>query len=616
MTSTADKPTLLYDGDCSFCQTWISRWQDQVGEQVRFRPYQQAQEEFPQVSEADCQQAVQLIAPDGSVTSGAGAVFSVLARGGSSGWQWAYEKIPGFKALSESLYRLIAGHRSAAYSLMGFFSFGGVGSSYVFSSWLFLKILGVVYLIAFASFGVQAFGLIGKDGILPVSEYLARIKATMADSWITQIPTLFGVSSADWMIQLVIVAGIIFSLFLIAGLAPRVSLIVLFVLYLSIVNGGQVFFSFQWDVLLLEAGFLAIFLTPSSNLVVWVFWWLLAKLILMSGAVKLMSGDTTWRDFSALSYHFQTQPIPNLGGYLAHQLPAWLHKLSGFGVIALEFITVILLGLWRNARVAGAFGIILLQVGIALTGNYTFFNILTVGIALMVFDDALWSSLLPSGWVESVTAGVESVGLGWPLGGIGALLSTSVAAWLGWLAVGVATVYLVLSGFQALQMFTRMEPPRFIQQSLRAVRPLHVTNTYGLFASMTTTRPEITVEGSRDGETWQQYRFKYKPNGPADRPPQVAPHQPRLDWQMWFAALRNQPPTWFQAFTARLLENEPAVTNLLEHNPFADDPPRYIRARVQDYSFTDISKLRSSGDWWQTGQARTYLPSVSVDSFR
>lgn len=617
MAVGSNKPTLLFDGDCSFCRTWVERWRKSVGKAVKFRSYQEAHNDFPQVSEADCRQSVQLIHEDGSVESGAGAVFSVLERGGESGWRWTYDHIPGFRALSESFYSLVAGHRSAAYSAMGFFSFGAAGSSYVFSSWLFLKLLGVVYLIAFISFGVQAFGLIGKDGILPVSEYMARVKATLADSWISQVPSLFGISGGDWMIQLVIVAGIVFSLLLIAGLAPRISLIALFVLYLSVVNGGQVFFSFQWDILLLEAGFLAIFLTPSSNLMIWIFWWLLAKVILMSGAVKLMSGDTTWRDLSALSHHFQTQPIPNLGGYLAHQLPAWIHKLGTFGVLSLEFITVVLLGLWRNARLAGAFGIILLQVAIALTGNYTFFNILTVGIALLVIDNALWSTLLPTSWVDSVTAGVQSVGLGWPVGGVGTLLPASAAVWFGWLAVGVGVAYLVLSGFQAARMFTRLEPPQFIQQSLQTVRPFRVTNTYGLFASMTTDRPEITVEGSHDGKTWQQYHFKYKPNGPMDRPPQVAPHQPRLDWQMWFAALRRQPPPWFQAFTARLLENSSAVTKLLEYNPFiTDNPPRYIRARVENYEFTNFRELINSGRWWQVGKSRPYMSAVSVDNFR
>jgi len=287
------------------------------------------------VSEAEAKTSLQLIEPDGSVYSGAAAVFKMLTYGSTNTWWWLYEHVPGFGWVSESVYRLVANNRGLAAGFMSFLTFG-TGGSFVFSSWLFLKILGVVYLIAFTSFGVQALGLIGKSGILPVSNYLARIKAALGDSWILQNPTLFGFNASDWMIQAVIIAGIIFSILLIIGALPRLSLIALFLLYLSIVNGGQVFMSFQWDVLLLEAGFLAIFLTPSSNVAVWVFWWLLAKVMLMSGAVKLMSSGETWENLTAMNYHFFTQPLPNFGGYLAHQLPAWMHKGMTVLVLAVE----------------------------------------------------------------------------------------------------------------------------------------------------------------------------------------------------------------------------------------------------------------------------------------
>jgi len=271
----------------------------------------------------------------------------------------------------------------------------------------------------------------------------------------------------------------------------------------------------------------------------------------------------------------------------------------------------VLLGLSRKLRFAGAWLVIGLQAAIALTGNYTFFNLLTAGIAVMAFDDAAWQTVLPDGWVETVTAGVESAGLGWPIGGIAALFAANWLSAFGWLAVGVCSIYLILSFTQAAQMFTRWQPPQFMKKSVKAVKPFHITNTYGLFANMTTTRPEITVEGSRNGEDWQAYKFKYKPNRPADRPPQVAPHQPRLDWQMWFAALRNRPPAWFQAFAGKLLEGSDAVEGLLAENPFGDNPPQYIRARIQDYEFTDFSVWRETGDVWQVNDSEIYLPAVS-----
>ena len=604
------KPTVLFDGDCGFCRGWIDSWQDKVGEQVVFKPYQEAVDEFAAVSKAEAKASLQLIEPDASVYSGAAAVFKMLTYGSTNTWWWLYEHVPGFGWISESVYRLVANNRGLAAGFMSFLTFG-TGGSFVFSSWLFLKILGVVYLIAFASFGVQALGLIGKNGILPVSNYLARIKAALGDSWILQNPTLFGFNASDWMIQAVIIAGIIFSILLIIGALPRLLLIALFLLYLSVVNGGQVFMSFQWDVLLLEAGFLAIFLTPSSNVAVWVFWWLLAKVMLMSGAVKLMSSGETWENLTAMNYHFFTQPLPNFGGYLAHQLPAWMHKGMTLLVLAVEIGVAVLLGLSRKLRFAGAWLVIGLQAAIALTGNYTFFNLLTAGIAAMAFDDAAWQTVLPDGWVETVTAGVESAGLGWPIGGIAALFAASWFSAFGWLAVGACSVYLILSFTQAVQMFTRWQPPQFMKKSVKAVKPFHITNTYGLFANMTTTRPEITVEGSRDGENWRAYKFKYKANGTQDRPSQVAPHQPRLDWQMWFAALRNRPPAWFQAFAGKLLEGSDAVEELLAENPFGDNPPQYIRARIQDYEFTDFSVWRETGDVWQVDNSRIYLPAVS-----
>ena len=611
MPKPSDTPTLLFDGDCGFCRTWVRRWKKTVGEQVAFRPYQKAVDDFPEVTKTQARQAVQFIKPDGEVTSGAEAVFAMLSYGRSGWWRWLYEHVPGFSAFSESVYRLVANNRSSAYSLMGFVGIGAASSSYVFSSWLFLKLLGVVYLIAFASFGVQALGLIGKNGILPVSNYMEKVKAAVGDGWILQNPTLFGINAGDWMIQAIVVAGIIFALFLIAGLVPRISLLALFVLYLSVVNGGQVFMSFQWDVLLLEAGFLAIFLTPSSNVAVWVFWWLLAKVMLMSGAVKLMSSGQAWENLTALNYHFFTQPLPNVGGYLAHQLPEWVKQFGTAGVLVVEFGIAILLGLSRKLRFTGAFLAIGLQAVIALTGNYTFFNLLTAGIAIMVFDDVFWQTVLPAGWVDSVVSGVSSVGLGWPVGGLAAVTPAVVTGWLGWCAAGVGVVYLILSFTQATQMMTRWNPPKFLRSSVQAVKPFHITNTYGLFANMTTDRPEITIEGSQDGENWKQYEFRYKPNGPESFPAQAAPHQPRLDWQMWFAALRNRPPAWFQMFAQRLKEGSQPVENLLAHNPFADNPPQYIRARIQNYEFTDFETWRETGDWWEVGKPRVYMSEPS-----
>src|SRR5579883_2582174 len=455
---------------------------------------------------------------------------------------------------------------------------------------LFVRLLGLCYLVAFVSFGVQASGLLGSQGILPAASFLEAARDSYGSAAWWQIPSIFWLSASDSALRTVWILGVATSLLLLLDRWRRPALLLLVVLYLSICAVGQDFFSFQWDVLLLEAGFLAIFLdAPPAR--VWLFRWLLFRLMFMSGAVKFLSHDSSWRNLTALSFHYETQPLPTpLAWYLYH-LPMAVQKASTLFVLVVELaVPFLIFGPRRLRQLAGA-ALALLQVLILLTGNYTFFNWLTLGLCLFLFDDAVLGRLLRRP-VPPPPAAPGS-------------LHRRVSLLL-------ACLYFGLSGLQLMEMFTGglPEPAAGL---LRAVEPLRIVNTYGLFAVMTTTRPEIVVEGSGDGESWRAYEFLFKPGDLRRAPPVVAPYQPRLDWQMWFAALSNYSQNrWFVGFMLRLLQGSPPVLRLLAYNPFPDSPPRYIRAVLYDYRFTTPSEKRASGDWWRREPKGTYFPPVSL----
>ncbi len=238
-----------------------------------------------------------------------------------------------------------------------------------------------------------------------------------------------------------------------------------------------------------------------------------------------------------------------------------------------------------------------LQALILLTGNYCFFNLLTIALCVLLLDDPVWPRR-----IRNWRSGGPSVGVAWPR----------------WIVGPVAATVLVLG---VLQMFTLspfgLDWPEPLLWFRRVAAPLRIVNGYGLFAVMTTSRPEIVVEGSDDRSKWRPYEFKWKPGDPSRPPSFVEPHQPRLDWQMWFAALgRYEENPWFLAFALRLLEGSKDVTALLAENPFRDHPPRYIRAALYQYTFTSLAERRATGDWWKRTPQGLYLPEVSLESFR
>jgi hypothetical protein len=427
---------------------------------------------------------------------------------------------------------------------------------------------------------VQIVGLVGPQGIEPSGASAAALRAACA-------------------------AGLLLGGLASVGIAPVVALPVLWALYLWLSRAAGVFLGYQWDALLLETGLLASFVTPWRLVDRWddapdlpvvgraLLWWLLFRLMFGSGLVKLASGDPTWRGLTALSYHFWTQPIPTPVAWYASRLPESLLRAATAGSLVIELVLpfALLPGVPRVARVGACAGLAALQGGIALTGNYAFFNLLALALCLLMLDDR---TLAPVAWRRS----------GPPRA---ALRPTPRAQ--AWLLVGFAILTVPASVERLAAMGGVYFQAAPVVALTDALAPLRSVNAYGLFAVMTTDRPAIIVEGSTDGDTWKEYQFRYEPLPVDHRPVWVAPHQPRLDWQMWFAALgawEGEP--WFQAFLARLLEGSPDVLALLASTPFPDAPPRYIRAELYRYRFSTPEERRATGQWWVRERLGPYSP--------
>ena len=601
MSQAHPTPTFVYDGDCGICRYWVNYWQGLTGERIRYRPYQEAAEDFPEIAPEAFPHAVQLIEPDGRVYSGAAATYRVLLRApGRAAWWWLYARLPGFAMASEWAYAFFARRRGLLDRISKLLWGPALQRErYALVSWLFLRLLGGIYVAAFASLAVQIRGLVGPDGILPLEEYLDTAHQALGSAAYRVLPTLFWLNSGDTALIAGTVVGVLLGLLVIADRWTRPALVGLFVLYLSYAYAGQDFMSFQWDVLLLETGFLAIFLTGGSRIVVWLYRWLVFRYFLLAGVVKLLSGDSTWRDLTALEYHFWTQPLPTPLAWYAAQLPPWLLVAATAATLAVELGSIVLIFLPRRPRALAGWCLLVFQALILLTGNYNFFNLLSMSMCIFLFDDAALRRHVPmrvESWAQRRVPHP-------------ARAATMVAAAL--------ALVVVAAGLNRIwEVFTRSELPVAGAIS-EIVSPLLIVNPYGLFAVMTTSRPEIVIEGSADGQVWHEYVFRYKP-GPVTRPPSWnVPHQPRLDWQMWFAALGDaRANPWFQNLVLRLLQGSAPVLALLDSNPFPEHPPSYVRAKLYSYRFADRRIHAATGLWWVRRDEGPYFPEVSLADFR
>jgi len=598
---SAARATLVFDGQCAICRSWVSYWQRLTNERVVYRPYQDAAAEFPAMPRDAFERAIWLIEPDGQVFSGAAATYRVLRYApGRGGWWWMYGHVPGFGATSEWAYTFFA-RRRGLLSRITRLLWGPVlePERNALVSWVFLRLFGAIYVAAFASLGVQVLGLVGHAGILPVGDYLSDAREGWGTAAYWRLPTLFWFASSDAALLAAAAMGMVLAFLVSAGLWVRSALIGAFLLYLSFVYAGQVFMNFQWDLLLLEAGFLAIFLTGGSRIIVWLYRWLFFRFVFLAGAMKLLSGDPTWRSLTALDYHFWTQPLPTPLAWYAAQLPHAVLAAATAAVLAIELGVVFLVWLPRRPRALAAWAVLLFQLGILLTGNHGFFNLLAMLLCLFLFDDAALRRLVPARLASRAENGTPRLGHA----------ATAVAAGLALIIVPV--------GFDRIwQGFAHASLP-VVGVLTAAVSPLLIVNPYGLFVTTTTTRPEIIIEGSEDGQTWREYVFRYKP-GPVDRRPLWnIPHQPRLDWQMWFAGYRTAAEnSWFERLLLELLKGSSPVLALVASNPFPDRPPKYVRAQLYDYHFADSAAYARTGHWWVRRVEGLYFPRVSLGDFQ
>jgi len=593
------QPLLIYDGDCAFCQYSVEYSAALTGSRIRYRPYQQILAQIPYLDESRCRTAIQWIQGEHH-HSGARAAFECLALGADRTlWLWLYLRVPGFAPISEALYRWVARHRVGVYRICRLL-FGDPWRPlhYRRVTWLFLRCFALLALAAFASFLVQAEGLAGSNGILPSADFLARIREVYPGEGGWLLPTLFWFNASDWMIRAVPIAGLLFCVLLFCNRLPRLSLLGIYVCYLSIVNGVQVFFNYQWDVMLLETCLMALLVLQWPGFGVWLMRWFLFRFMWLGGLVKILSGDPAWPDLSALGYHFETQPLPTLFAWYAHQLPDAVLRAGVAVTLSIELGVVFLVLFPRNLRLLGGFAIALLQLLILLTGNYNFFNLLTLALCVFVLDDRRLSGWLGS-WTPPGQAGV-----------------TPQRAWR-IPALGVTAAVILIGALDLARLLNLPLPGE--QLGIRVeqtLRPWHLLNRYGPFAVMTRLRREIIIEGSDNGRHWRPYPFRYKPQALDRAPPWVTPHQPRLDWQMWFAALGTvQQNLWFQALVLRLLQGSAPVLELFADDPFDQAPPRFIRAQVYHYRFTDWTERARDGHWWKRDYAGVYMPAVQLQDF-
>ncbi len=475
---------------------------------------------------------------------------------------------------------------------------------------LALRGIALAGLCAHVSLWLQIDGLFGVDGIAPIGASLQKFMQTQDGADFHLAPTLLWLLPTDAAMHGLCAIGSLACVAVLGGLAPRLPLAVAFATMLSLVTAADDFMSFQWDALLLEALFLAIWLAPRglckpqqdggpTQLSLWLLRWLALRLYLLSALVKWLSGDPTWHDLTALQYHYWTQPLPGPLSWFADAMPASGHTFEAAFLFFAEGLAPLLVFMGRRLRLLGVAVMLLLQLGIASTGNYGFFNLLTVALLLTLLDDGAIIALLPKRLR--------------PL----PLLPIVVPQQPFWrrLTHGLsASLLLVLASLTTLHRVNRDLLPEAMEAALAWLHPLHISNTYGLFATMTTERPEIEVELSLDGQKWELLQFQYKISDMHQRPPLVGPHMPRLDWQMWFAALGNcEKNHWFVKFQRRLLLGSKPVRALLAVDPLQGQPARYVRSTLWQYQFAPWPDLRDKHIWWQRQRVGAYCPTLTLE---
>lgn len=481
--------------------------------------------------------------------------------------------------------------------------------SYWLTRFVLLRLLGLVYLVAFLVAALQAVPLIGHHGLLPADLYLERLAdhfGSRLDAFF-EVPSFFWLDVSDPFMTTMAWIGAGLSLAVLVGYANGVMLLSMWAIYLSFDHIGQTWYGFGWEIQLLETGFLAVFLVPFLDArplprrpppvaVIWLYRWLIFRIMVGAGLIKLR-GDPCWRELTCLAYHYETQPIPNPLSAVLHFMPLWFHKL---GALFNHFVELVApwgaFGPRRVRHVAGVF-LVVFQLFLIVSGNLSFLNWLTIVPALACFDDSLLRRVLPRRLVARAEAASAAAR---PPGGerTAAVVLAVVVALL-----SVAPVTNLLSSRQAMNTsFDR----------------LHLVNTYGAFGSVGRERYEIVFEGTReaavtDATVWEPYEFKCKPGDPRRRPCVITPYHYRLDWLLWFAAMSTpERYPWTLHLVWKLLHNDPGALGLLATNPFPGEPPRFVRARLFRYRFAPLSDPA----WWTRTEEGPWLPPLASDDDR
>lgn len=603
MVSASDKQAVLvFDGDCGICAWWVRYWQRLTGDQVRYGSYQQIGAEFPEIAERDFAGAIHLLQAPGTSQprSGAHAAFTILALGRR--WfpfLWLYRFLPGFAALSEWTYATIAAHRPA-FARLTWLLWGRAElqpASHDRVAWLLLRLLGLCFLAAFLSFAVQAQGLIGSAGILPVEALVGYAEQQFGSAAWQHLPTLFLIDASDYSLSALVWGGVLLSLLVVFGRWVSVALFGCVLFYLSLFHAGQVFMGFQWDQLLIECGFLGLLLSLSAgrlrSAVIWLWRWLLFRFMLLSGVVKIGSGDSAWWDLSALHYHFETQPLPTAAAWFAHQLPPLILQGATLATLIIELAVPFLLFLPRRLRFLAAGLFALLQLAIIATGNYNWFNLLSLLLCVAALDDQAISRFLPRRLLPQRQRHASG---------------SRLRQWLLPAVALLAAGQLLLSSALLAQKLAA-PLPAWISEVTGTLRPFALASNYGPFAVMTRVRRELVIEGSRDGVDWKPYHWRYKPDRDGETGlPWIIPHQPRLDWQAWFVVLGPpQASPWLGGLLRALAEGREPALQLFADNPFPQRPPQWLRMRLEEYRFSTPAERAETGRWWVSKPLATYL---------
>ncbi len=488
--------------------------------------------------------------------------------------------------------------------------------------WLFLRGLGLIYVSAFLALAFQARGLIGFEGILPASSYLSRLHALGAlRFWYA--PTLLWFSSGDRMLMAITYVGLVASVLAVINVWPRLMLTVCFACFLSFVSAAQDFSQYQSDGMLLEAGFLSLFLAPRgvlpglgrgslpSKAAVFLLMWEWFRIYFESGVVKLISGDPTWRNFTAMYEYYQNGPLPTWVGWYLQHMPPWFHQATAMLTLAMELVLVWMALLPGRWRVACFCVVTLWQVGVIATANYAFLNYLVLLLGVFLLEDRFVFRALPNRWKDLMArehnteqaeeALRDDPGRGRARGWLHAGWVAITAVILTW--IGYATTALMVA------MLWRGAP--LPMGPVTALEPFRIANQYGLFANMTPHRYEIEFQGSEDGVAWKAYGFRFKPQEVQEKPGIYAPYQPRFDWNLWFASLGSWQNNVMVVFAEeRLLMNKGPVLELFRMNPFADHAPRMVRTVLWQYWFSSEEEKRTKGVWWRRTLLGTYSPTL------